>query len=931
MDSNNWKEAFKLYDTYGDLPLKEFITRIDGLSLGEDVRKKLIELKTSEEDSSDFFDSLGKQITELITPPKPEQLGPWKVIDLIERGGMSSVYLAERNDGDVAMKAAAKCIHVGGYNTRIIKRFKREIEFLTLLEHPNITRIIDWGVTDDGLPWYVMEFVEGMPITQYCNEKKLNLDQRLQLFEQVCDAVQHAHKNLVIHRDLKPSNIFIDTKGRVKLLDFGIAKAIAPVPAEGPEALLTQENHALMTPFYASPEQLESTKVSTASDVYSLGLILYELVTGRRPYEFDEVNPVKMLQHMQEKPVERPSSVFKDTQNKPQGIQSAKLRNELDDILMTCLRIEPDRRYASAEQLGRDIRNFLNHKPVMARPDSFSYRFNKFIHRNTPAVIISAVSALIILGAVIAVVWQAEQTRLQAERTMAMKEFMVTMVSASNPFIGPGETPTVRDMLEYGSRNVEEELSNQPLLSAEMYGVIGASYHGLGEPVKAREYLEKSLNLASMHRGLDPLTEAEIRATHANSVLSTGETEKARELAVETLRDIENVSDSERVQGTLLNLIGATYYITAEYDTALEFALEALEVTCGAYGETHSSCIQANIELQYFYEQVGKNEKALEAAGRGWRLAGERYPDEPHPQLIMAAGAYGSALSRFARTDEAIPILEENVEHSLEIYGEENFRYARGMDWLSSGYQAAGRTHDVLEMVQKLAPIGEAAVPGNPLTPVWLHREVQSAMHLRKPEAGRQALDAREERLPERFPAHISHAYEIQDLLIRHQEGEFASALLSEALSLVEMLEEEGSSQLDEARMAATLLSLNAGATDTSARMLEDASGAKNQSSKSDITPARYHMLEARHHLLIGDTYRAAEAHQNAGKILNTARHTEGPFLSEHQAIEAELLCRAGELDEGRAKLQSSVQYWREKAQSELGEEEMRNIADTCR
>lgn len=927
MDPTSWKHAFDLFDTYGDLPYDDFMTRVEKLPVDQEVRDILVKLKTSEKDSSDYFESLGEKLGNMVKPEKPKQLGDWKVLDLIETGGMSSVYMVERNDKDFSMKAAAKLIHFGGYNPRILSRFKREVEFLTLLDHPNITRIIDWGVADQGIPWYIMEYVEGKPITCYCKENELNLEARLELFKKVCDAVQHAHRNLVIHRDLKPTNIFVDKNGEVKLLDFGIAKAISPDISDSKEHMLTRENQALMTPVYASPEQLGSEPVSTASDVYSLGVILYELVTGQRPYKFDKINPVKMLTHMNEQPVQRPSIVFKKTEKRPPGIRKTKLSSELDDILMTALRIEPERRYASAEQFSRDIHNLLNNIPVMARADSRGYRMKKFMQRHTAGVTAAAFSILILITAAVVVFWQAEQTRMQAERTTAVKDFLVTMVSASNPFIGPGETPTVRDMLEYGSRNVSEQMMDQPVLAAEMFGVIGASFHGLGEPGKAREHLEKSLGLIAENHGFDPITEAEIRASHAHSVAGSGEVETARELASAALRDVENVNDSERVRGTLLNIIAATYYMTAEYETALDYALQALDLTCGAYGKRHSSCIQANIELQYFYERVGDNDKSLESAGRGYELAMERYADDPHPQLVMAAGAYGSALSLFARNDEAIPLLEQNVEHSLHIYGDENFRYARGMDWLTLAYQSAGRTHDVLTTVQKLAPIGEAAVPRNPLTPVWMHREVHSAVHLRKPEVARQALSERDERLPERYPAYISHAYNIFELMIRHQEDESAAVLQREALEMVEQLEEEGSSQLGEARLAALLFSIENDDESTSAELLTASESLTNPGSKSDITPARYFMLEARHYLLQGDVDAARQSIQLAHDILTAAGHDQSPFLAEQRAIEAGILCRTGNLDEGKALLESSIRYWRETAKSELGERVMRGIS----
>lgn len=217
------------------------------------------DLKHSESDAADYFDKLGGHISEFMDPPVPKKLGAWTVHNLIDTGGMSSVYLAERNDGQYQMKAAAKFIHFSGYNPLVIRRFKREMHFLALLDHPNITRIIDSGVTEYGIPWYIMEYVDGLPITDYCNQNNLALVERFQLFLQVCDAVQHAHKNLIIHRDLKPSNIFVTHGGVVKLLDFGIAKAVSPGYEVRSTHVLTRENQALMTPEYASPEQLEGS------------------------------------------------------------------------------------------------------------------------------------------------------------------------------------------------------------------------------------------------------------------------------------------------------------------------------------------------------------------------------------------------------------------------------------------------------------------------------------------------------------------------------------------------------------------------------------------------------------------------------------------------------------------------------------------------
>ncbi len=286
---------------------------------------------------------------------KFEQLGAYKIIREIAHGGMGLVYLAVRNDDEYKKQVAIKVIRRGMDTEDIIRRFRYERQILAELEHPNIARLLDGGSTDDGLPYLVMEYVEGSPLTKFCNTKNLSVSERLKIFLKVCNAVSYAHQHLVVHRDLKPSNIFVTNEGDVKLLDFGIAKLLD----DSTDATQTNTNLRAFTPDYASPEQIRGAKVTTASDVYSLGVLLYELLTRKLPYQmqnktFDEISKAILTQNPS-----RPSSIR--TENDPQSkIQNLKLNNDLDNITLMALRKEPSRRYASVQQFAEDIERYLN-------------------------------------------------------------------------------------------------------------------------------------------------------------------------------------------------------------------------------------------------------------------------------------------------------------------------------------------------------------------------------------------------------------------------------------------------------------------------------------------------------------------------------------------------------------------------------------------
>jgi eukaryotic-like serine/threonine-protein kinase len=340
------------------------------------------------------------------------RIGPYRVVRELGRGGMGAVYLAERADGQYQQRVALKLIKRGMDSEQVLARFKAERQILASLDHPNIARLLDGGSTEQGLPFFAMEYIEGEPIDTFATSAELSVEDRLRLFLQVCGAVTYAHQHLVIHRDIKPLNILVTSEGIPKLLDFGIAKVLHA----GDEETSTVTGMRLLTPEYASPEQVEGRHATTVSDVYALGVVLYELLTGRSPYRLRSRTPQEVVQAVRTTNPERPSQAGDDEKVR------RRLRGDLDTILLTALRKEPDRRYQSVEQFAADVRRHLEGLPVLARPDTFGYRAGKFVRRNRVPVAAGALVALALVGGTIATAYQARQARAaqaRAERRFA--------------------------------------------------------------------------------------------------------------------------------------------------------------------------------------------------------------------------------------------------------------------------------------------------------------------------------------------------------------------------------------------------------------------------------------------------------------------------------------------------------------------------------
>lgn len=448
---------------------------------------------------------------------KGRRVGAYTLLSSIGQGGMGSVWLAERSDGRFERRVAIKFLHFSVAAHDGIERFKREGRILGQIAHPNVAELLDAGVTTSGEPYLVLEYVEGEPITEYCDREKLGVNARIRLFLEVLGAVVHAHTNLVVHRDLKPSNVLVRNDGRVKLLDFGIAKLLADDAAAASATLLTLEAGAAMTPQFAAPEQITGAPVTTATDVYALGVLLYLLLTGHHPAGDNPRSPADLVKAIVDTEPPRPSEITAHNTNHEAGTGlasgeklSRELRGDLDNIVAKALKKNVAERYTSVAAFADDLQRYLKHEPVSARPDSFGYRASRFIRRNRVAVGLSTVAMLAIIAGTTATLIQARTARRQRDealrerdRANRIAEFMTGMFKVSDPGERVGNAVPAREVLDKASKDISSGLSKDPELQGRMMQVMGVAYLNLGLYSRAQSLLERSVQLESAALGRD--------------------------------------------------------------------------------------------------------------------------------------------------------------------------------------------------------------------------------------------------------------------------------------------------------------------------------------------------------------------------------------------------------------------------------------------
>lgn len=477
---------------------------------------------------------LSGTVTDDINIQPGEKVGPWKVFKEIGKGGMSTVFLAERADGRFERQVAIKFLHGFIPGKDMAERMKSEQSILAGLDHENISTLLDAGVTAGGRPYFIMEYVDGVPVDQYCEDNNLSTRETLLLFEQICEAVLYAHRRMIVHRDLKPSNILVNQSGKVKLLDFGIAKIVS----KEPELDITNTHTALhlMTPEYASPEQIQYLPVTTGTDVYSLGLILCKILTGKLPFDFQNKSPLEMGKTITETEPVKPSILVKSSTKSGAGNGKNRveysgihrtLQGDLDNIILKALRKDYERRYPSVEQLLQDIRNYMEDRPVTARPESVSYRTKKFLKRNRVPVAAAGIVILILLSSVVISVRQAAiantQREIAEQRLGDVRDLVGSMMFDVHDAISP--LPGSVDARELIAESISEYLvqlsaldNDDPGLKLELAGSYRRIGDLLGNPFTSNLGRSQPA-LENYNKALDQLNEIDLRGSETTEVL----------------------------------------------------------------------------------------------------------------------------------------------------------------------------------------------------------------------------------------------------------------------------------------------------------------------------------------------------------------------------------------------------------------------------
>ena len=553
-------------------------------------------------------------------------IGPYRVIREIARGGMGQVFLASRADGQFEQQVALKLVRSGPFGTEILDRFLRERQILARLQHPNIARLLDGGVTADGRPYFAMEYVDGAQITTYCNVRGLDLHQRLDLFTAVCDAVQYAHQNLVVHRDLKPSNTLVTAQGQVKLLDFGIAKVLHQED-EGPhDRTLTRLGSGPMTPEYAAPEQVRGEPVTTATDVYALGALAYELVTGRGPHTLTRLTAAEVERVITEREVDRPSQAVARGRGEAGEDNAAarsrrlklrrQLKGDLDTILLQALQKEPARRYASAGAFVDDIRRYQRGLPIAARRDSFGYRAGKFVRRNAIGVAAAVLVAASLVAGLIGTAWQARVASREAAKAREVSRFLSSLFEVADPARANADDITARELLDRGADRIESELAAQPDVQAEMMFLLGGISRKLNQYDRAQTLLDRALTLrGGTARPSDAV--ADVTGELARLALDRGRPDDAERLHRDALEMRKASQGAGHASvGASMRDLAAVLTSRGKYEEAERLLREALLLHQSIYGPEHEEIASDLEELQSTLRGRGDPGAAVVAARR---------------------------------------------------------------------------------------------------------------------------------------------------------------------------------------------------------------------------------------------------------------------------------------------------------------------------
>jgi serine/threonine-protein kinase len=673
-----WDRVCALFEQALERPVAERQAFVDGLDEPLAIRQELASLLAEHDDDAPSI--LEMRVAPLAAElalqqaagdDLPSAIGPYLPVRELGRGGMGVVYLARRVDGQFEQVVALKLVRRGMESDEVRRRFLLERQLLARLQHPGIARLLDGGITPDGRAWFALEYVKGVPLYDYCRTAGLDLEGRLRLFLKVCDAVAYAHRNLVVHRDLKPGNILVTATGEPRLLDFGIAKLLEE--DERPDAPHTRASLVLVTPEYGAPEQVAGEPITTATDVYALGMILYELLTGKRPYDLSTRSPLEMYEVILNTHPTRPSLAARgESESAPRWARE--LRGDLDIIVMKALAKSQDRRYATAAALAHDIERYLDGRPIEARPDSVLYVTRKFLRRHWLPAGAAALVLTSLIGGLAAAAWQGEIASREARRAESISTFLFEMLSSVDPNKAQGRDVTVREVLDEAARRLDEgetSVAGIPVVESAIRATVGSTYRALGQYEAAERQAISALELSM----------AALGESHWDTICRMSE-------------------------------LGDIYFEWGRIDEAERWYLEARRVATSAFGEEHELAEHAATQLAGILFRRGDYAGAERELTTALEASRRMHGAENEKALLIQA-RLASSIGAQGRLEESAVLLADTLAVQERVMGERNRTTLMTMGNLGNVYQLLERYDDAVKIGERAYAVAVEVLPAD--------------------------------------------------------------------------------------------------------------------------------------------------------------------------------------------------------------------------
>jgi serine/threonine protein kinase len=641
--------------------------------------------------------------------PETQFIGPYKLLRRLGEGGMGQVWLAEQTE-PVHRHVALKLIRVGRYDDDILQRFRSERQSLAMMDHPSIAKVFDAGATPDGQPYFVMEYVPGVAITRYCDDTRLTIRQRLELFSRVCEGIQHAHQKAIIHRDLKPANVMVtevDGKPMPRIIDFGLAKAIGPQVSD--ETMMTRAGDWVGTPGYMSPEQADGNlDIDTRTDVYSLGVILYVLLTGELPFDMTqwkkqpfyeamrqlhEIDPLKPSTKIRKQDGDTLAKVAQRRHDEPRMLVR-EVSGDLDCIVLKALEKDRDRRYATPLELAADVDRYLRNAPVSAHPASIAYRTRKYVRRNRLGVSFAAAGLVLLVGFAVTQAIEVRKIRQQRDRADRIAQFMTGIFKVPNPSEARGSTVTAREILDRASQQIGSNLNRDPELQAQLMKTMAQTYTGLGLYGRSQDLTEHALAIQTSlfgERNRETLASESYLAQTLQAQGHLPEAEKSLQATIAAQRQVLGPKDRDTLAS--MDRLGYVYSNEARHADAENMFRETLNTERKVLGPDDPQTLNTLNELAEILTPQGQYAEADQIYGE-LIAAQKRTLGPDHPATLLSMSHAAENLEEEGRLPEAEKLYSEVIASQRRVLGPEHPQTLRAMMMLALTLAKEGRYTD---------------------------------------------------------------------------------------------------------------------------------------------------------------------------------------------------------------------------------------------